>query len=127
MIDSLVWTTDAATGGAGVATVTTRSPIPIVGRILDVYLKYAGSPPSTTDVTLSTAGTQVAAVTILTITNGNTNGHFLPRKQTVGTDGAAWPTYPPEPICVADYLSAVLAQGNNGSIVTVGVMYDRGP
>ena len=52
MIDRVQWSTGATTGDAGASTATGYS-VPGQGEVLAVHVAYVGSPPNTTDVTLS--------------------------------------------------------------------------
>jgi len=75
-------------GGAGVSTANANTPR-LTGKILAVYVKYNDSPPAgTTDVTLATVGTNMPAVTFLTLANAATDGWFYPRVQVHSVAGA---------------------------------------
>jgi len=86
MIDSVKWSTGAATGGAGVATATGYSPA-IHGEILAVHVAYLGSPPAgTTDFTLSDEQ-DPAAESIITLVNAATDVKIYPRRVLEQNDG----------------------------------------
>jgi hypothetical protein len=93
----------AAVGTNGNATANTSTAAPIVGRILGMYIKYNDSPPSgTTDVVVATAGTNVPALTLLTITDAATDRWAWPRLTPQGNTGAALTALTilePAPIC----------------------------
>ena len=82
--------TGAAAGGAGVATANATSTVRVSGLILAVYVRYNDSPPAgTTDLVLTTAGSTMPAVTILSISNAATSGWFYPvAQQHLASDGS---------------------------------------
>lgn len=69
----------AAVGADGAATVTTYSTQKVSGLVSAVAVKYNGDKPATTDVVISTKGTNFPIETILTLTDKNTDGVFLVR------------------------------------------------
>jgi len=116
-----------ATGGAGTATVNASTTEFIRGIVLDVYLAYLDSPPSTTDITVAEQNNS-PGVTVLTVSNANTDGWFRPRKQVHNDSGTAL-TYDGtrtvnEPLAVCDHLKVTIAQANNGDGVTATILWD---
>ena len=61
----------ATDGGAGASTNNATSSHVVVGQICSIGVTYNGSPPSSTDVVIATAGNNGPALTILTLTNAN--------------------------------------------------------
>jgi len=116
-------TVSGSTGGAGVSTATTTTDKVIRGWITAIYLEYTGSPPAaTTDVTIAEAIVDDPQ-TILTITNGATDGWYYPLHQAqdeTGTDlfGTGMP------IIVADKIIATIAQANDDDGVIVTLIYE---
>ena len=112
----------AAVGADGAATVTAYSTTEIRGLIYALYVKYNGDKPASTDVTISTKGTspKVPSIAILTLTDANTDGLFLPRVVThsaLGVANALVETHIP----ISDYLKVVVAQANTDDTVDVWV------
>ena len=112
----------AAVGADGAATVTAYSTTEIHGLIYAVYVKYNGDKPATTDVTISTKGTspKVPSISILTLTNANTDGLFLPRINAHSILGVV-DTSGDKHISISDYLKIVVAQANTDDTVDVWV------
>ena len=117
-----VITVSGSTGGAGVSTATADSDIVINGIITAVYLEYTGSPPAaTTDLTIVEANND-PAMTILTITNGATDGWYAPVHAAVDVDdGVA--TGNGMVVSVNDYITATIAQANDDDGVIVTIVY----
>jgi len=118
----------AAAGGAGVATNNAVSSHSVKGFVEAVYIKYNGSPPNTTDVTIATQGTSARppANTILTVSNANTDGWFYPRHTVHDETGTAI-TYNGtrevhEKVPVDDYIKVTIAQANNDDTVDVWLL-----
>lgn len=114
--------TGSATGGASAASASASSNT-ISGQLLAIYIKYNGSPPAGTDVTISTKGTfpRPPSNTILTLTNNNTSGWYYPRQQVHDETGTGI-TYDGtnevyEPVAVADHVNVKVASANNGDSV----------
>ena len=97
-----------ATGGAGVATATANSGNVVNGVILAVYLTYVGTPPATTDITITEANNS-PAMPVLTATNKNTDG---------------WAFVNPGR-AVNDYIKVTIAQANDADGVTATIVYLR--
>ena len=110
----------AAVGADGAATVTAYSTTEIHGLIYAVYVKYNGDKPATTDVTISTKGTspKVPSISILTLTDKNTDGLFLPRINAHSILGVV-DTSGDKHIPISDYLKIVVAQANTDDTVDV--------
>ena len=114
----------AAVGGAGVATANLTSSIVVRGQVLSVYVAYLLTPPSTTDVTIATAGVSaLPAATILSLANANTNIVKYPRVGAHKTDGTN-ATYDGtnqifEPQYVHDKVKVTIAQSNADDYVEV--------
>jgi len=109
-----------AVGADGAATVTAYSPTDIHGLIYAVYVKYNGDKPATTDVTISTRGASphIPSVPILTLTDKNTDGLFLPRIVThsaLGVANALVETH----IHIDDVLKILVAGANTDDTVDV--------
>jgi hypothetical protein len=123
MIQRQTITVTDATGGAGVATANTVSTTPISGVIMAVYLEYTDSPPAATaDVTIA-ENTNSPAMSVLTVTNGDTDGWRFPMAQAdnqAGTDI----TNQGAPIAVNDYLKVTIAQANNDDGVIATIVWD---
>jgi hypothetical protein len=69
------------TGGAGTGTANTSSNVKVEGKVLGIYVEYNHSCPASTDVVIKSVGTEPAipSQTLLTLSNANTSGIFLPR------------------------------------------------
>lgn len=118
--------TPVATGGAGAATGTITTPVPVRGYIMGVYVQYIDSPPAgTTDVTVETAGTHAPAQTVLAIVNGATDGWRYP--QTIAhlnTSGAAIADLYSSGVPVDDFIKVTMAQANDNDQVKVWLLVD---
>ena len=88
------FTSGVAAGTDGNATNSKNTPHRLTGKVIGIYVDYLHSPPNTTDVIVSTVGTDPAApsVAILTLANKNADGWFYPRVVPCGADGAALAT-----------------------------------
>ena len=104
----------AAVGGAGVATAHAPSTIRINGLLVGIYVKYNHAPPAaTTDVTIKTVGGNGTppSQTILTITDGATDGWFYPQAiRHTAAAAAIADQYGPFPI--DDYVDVAIAQAD---------------
>ena len=69
----------AAVGVDGAATITKYSTQKVSGLVYAIAVKYNGDKPATTDVIVSTKGDNFPAITLLTLTDKNTDGIFLVR------------------------------------------------
>jgi len=113
--------TVAVAGSAGSATGSEKTARPVSGRVLAVHLDYT-TQPATTDVTVATQN--APTLTVLTVTNGNTDGWRFPRQLMDGTDGADL-TGIYEALPVADNVVVSVAQGDPGSVVAT-IVWDDG-
>lgn len=121
-------TSGVAAGADGEATANATSDNAIRGRINAVRVQYLDTPPQeTTIVTIATSGTDSGlpgSVTILTLTNANTDGWFYPRHQVHGSDGAGL-AYADEgepvaeSLMIADRVKVTIAGANAGDSVNV--------
>ncbi len=115
-------------GADGAAAGSTTTGTAIRGYFLGAYVTYT-SQPNTTDVTVATPGNTHPAVTLLTLTNANTNGWKYSRAQVHDTAGAALTLDGTranvEKIPITDQITVTVAQGNAGSVVVV-VLWDDG-
>lgn len=107
-------------GGAGVSTNNATGTTAITGELLGFYLRFNGSPPAgTTDTTIQLTGGVLPARTILTITNGATDGFYPVRQGAVSVANAA---ITDSNVCiplVRDYIKVTIAQADDGDSVDV--------
>ena len=120
----------ATDGGAGASTNNATSSHVVVGQICSIGVTYNGSPPSSTDVVIATAGNNGPALTILTLTNANTSGWFHPR-HVIDDETGADITYDGteevyDKVCVADNLKITVDDANDGDSVDVVIIYYAG-
>lgn len=116
----------SAAGSNGSATATGTSDVIVSGKFLGAYIKYNDTPPATTDVTIKTKGDSpaVPSITLLAVSDANTSGIFLVRKQAVDTSAAAITgEYVPIPVWT-DKIQVVIAQANAGDNVDVWVLME---
>jgi hypothetical protein len=114
-------------GGAGVATNNATTTTQVVGRIAGIYVRYNDSCPATTDVVIKTVGTSPAipSQTILTLTDANTDGFFMPRitpQDMTGADLIALTVL--EPITIADFVNVTMAQADDACSVDVWLLLE---
>lgn len=113
-----------AAGSAGSATANQTTTAPLCGEVVAVYVRYNDSPPAgTTDVTVATAGNAAPPLTLLTLTDGATDGYRYPRAQVQDLTGAGV-TYDGtnevyEPVPIADNVKVTIAGANAGDSVDV--------
>lgn len=69
----------AAVGDSNLATATGSSTHVVTGTILGVVLKYTGSPPATTEVSIQSKAEDTPAYDLIPKVVGNTDGIFYPR------------------------------------------------
>ena len=122
--------TGDTTGGTGAATNNNTSGHVVVGEICSIGVTYNGSPPASTDLVIATAGNNGPALTLLTLTNANSDGWFHIRHKTDDESGADI-TYDGtnevyEKVCVADNIKVTVSQANNDDSVDVVVVYYAG-
>lgn len=113
-----------AAGGAGVATANASTTTPIIGELMGVYIQYNDAPPAgTTDVVLSTVGSEPfpPTVSFLTRTNSATGGWFRPALQLCdGTGAAIAGAY--GAVLLADFVNVKIDQANAGDSVSVWLL-----
>jgi hypothetical protein len=123
MIDRVQWSTGATSGGAGASTATGYSPH-VAGEVLAVHVAYVGSPPNTTDVTVSDEA-DPAAEAIVSLANQAADIKVYPRRVTEKNDGTdiLYTTGEEvfEPYVVHGRLKAVIAQANDADSATITV------
>ena len=112
----------AAVGENGVATINADSGIPVQGEIIGVYVKYNDNPPAgTTDVLITTKGSNAPAETVLAIADAATSGWFYPLSPVhLKTTGAAIANEYRR-LAVSDYLNIKIDQANAGDNIDVWV------
>jgi hypothetical protein len=111
-----------AAGGAGVAGNNATTAQIVRGNVIGIYVRYNDACPATTDVIIKTVGTTPAmpTQTLLTLTNKNTSGLFLPRalpQDTSGANLAALTIAEPNP--VFDNINVAVAQANDADSIDV--------
>jgi hypothetical protein len=127
MIDRVQFSTGAAAGGAGNATVTGYSQ-PISGRVLAVSVMYVDEPPVTTDLLVYDENDPTADP-IVQLFNTNTDRKIYPRRAINAFDGAdilytdAFPVY--DHFVVHGRLSAVMVGADPGDSVELTVWLER--
>ena len=122
--------TGDTSGGSGSSTANNTSSHVVVGQVCSIGVTYNGSPPSSTDVVVATAGNNGPALTILTLTNANSDGWFHPRHK-VDDESAADVTYDGtnevyDKVCIADNIKVTVSQANDDDSVDVVVVYYAG-
>lgn len=116
--------TVTATGSAGAASGTGRTPVPVNGRIVSVYLDYSAAAPATTDVTISESSSS-PALPVLAVANNATDSWYHPVHQADNSLTGADLTNAAVPVFAADHLLVSVAQANNNDTVTVTVVWDE--
>ncbi len=122
--------TGDTSGGSGSSTANNTSSHVVVGQICSIGVTYNGSPPASTDVVIATAGNNGPALTLLTLTNANSDGWFHVRHK-VDDESGADITYDGsnevyEKVCVADNIKVTVSQANDDDSVDVVVVYYAG-
>ena len=110
----------STTGSAGSAAGSTVRALP-QSTLVAIYFDFHASAPSTTDTIVSAPGNP-AALTILTLTNVNTDGWYYPRVQDHDNAGAAVTGSYSEPPIHGGNLDITLAQADaltNAVVATV--------
>ncbi len=125
--DSITINSGAAAGGDGSATANNTSTHLVTGQICSIGVTYGDSPPGTTDVTIATSGDNGPALTILTLTNANSDGWFHVRHK-VDDESGADITYDGtnevyEKVCISDYVKVTIAQANSPDTAEVVIVY----
>ena len=127
---SVTINTGEAAGSNGSATANNTSSHVVTGQICSIGVTYGDSPPASTDVTIATAGNNGPALTILTLTNANSDGWFHPRHVVDNNAGAdieyadGYSVY--DKVCVADNIKITVSQANDDDSVDVVVVYYAG-
>lgn len=115
----------AAVGGDEAATVNADSTTTICGRVAAIYVKYNDSPPATTDVVIATKGNSAPATTLLTLTDKNTSGLFLPRTVPHDATGVALAALTvAEPWPISDIVNVLIDDANAGDNVDVWIFLE---
>ena len=120
----------AAAGGDGSATNNGTSTHVITGEICSIGVTYGDSPPASTDVTIATTGDNGPALTLLTLTNANSDGWFHIRHKIADNAGADI-TYDGtrdvyEKVSISDYVKVTIAQANSPDTAKVIIVYASG-
>lgn len=95
-------------GSAGSASGSSSVPVPL-GELVAVHVNFHSSAPSTSDTTI-TAPNNPLAVTLLTLTNNNTDGWFYPKVQNHDNTGSAVTGSYSDPPIHGGILAVALAQ-----------------
>ena len=117
----------ATDGGSGASTNNNTSSHVVVGQICSIGVTYNGSPPASTDLVIATAGNNGPALTILTLTNANSDGWFHPRHVVDNNAGAdieyadGYSVY--DKVCISDYVKVTIAQANSPDTAEVVIVY----
>ena len=109
----------STTGSAGAASGSSVLAVPL-SELVAVHVDYHASVPATTDLTLKSPGNP-ASVTLLTLTNVNSDGWYYPKVQKHDNAGAAITGDYADPV-VHGNLSCDLAQCDaltNAVVLTV--------
>lgn len=120
MIEAIPVSSGVTAGGAGVSTSNATGTIAITGELLGFYLRFNDSPPAgTADTTIQLTGGVLPTRTVLTITNGATDGFYPVRMGALSTANAAITDSNVYIPLIRDYLKVTLAQANDGDSVDV--------
>ena len=120
MIEAIPASSGVTAGGAGVSTSNATGTIAITGELLGFYLRFNDSPPAATaDTTIQLTGGVLPTRTVLTITNGATDGFYPVRMGALSTANAAITDSNVYIPLIRDYLKVTLAQANDGDSVDV--------
>lgn len=128
--ESITINSGAAAGSNGSATNNNTSGHVVTGQICSIGVTYGDSPPASTDVTIATAGNNGPALTILTLTNANSDGWFHPRHVVDSNAGAdieyadGYSVY--DKVCIADNIKVTIAQANSPDTAEVVIVYYSG-
>ena len=107
-------------GGAGTSTNNATGTIALEGELLGFYLRFNDSPPAgTTDTTIVLTGGVLPNRTVLTITNGATDGFYPVRLGAVSTANAAITDSNVYIPLIRDLVKVTIAQANDGDSVDV--------
>ncbi len=111
----------STTGSAGSATASGHAATPI-GQLVALHLNYT-SQPATTDITV-TAPSNPAALTILTLSNANTDAWFFPKTQDHDNVGAAITGSYSDPL-LHNGVDIAVAQGDAVTDGVIATLYVR--
>ena len=117
----------AAAGSNGSATINGTSTQIVNGEICSVGVANGDSPPASTDVTIATTGDHGPALTILTITNANSDGWFNVRHK-LDDESAADISYDGTEevygkVAVSDTIKVTIAGANANDTAEVVILY----
>lgn len=110
----------AAVGANGSATANMDSAVVLRGIVRAIHVKYNDSPPAgTTDILITTKGSQAPAQTLLSKADNATDTWFYPAvANNLNTTGAAIANqYGPQ--AIADYVNVKIDQANAGDNIDV--------
>ena len=128
--ESVTINSGAASGSNGSATNNGTSTHVITGEICSIGVTYGDSPPASTDVTIATTGDNGPALTLLTLTNANSDGWFHIRHKVDDESGADvtydGPNEVYEKVCISDYVKVTIAQANANDTAEVLIVYASG-
>lgn len=110
------YSSGVAVGANGAATANADTKV-IVGMLGAVQIKYLDTPPATTDVIIKTKGANAPSITLLTLTDKNTDGFFPVRVEEVGNTGAGLGVY--SPYLISDFINIKIDGANAGDSVQV--------
>jgi len=114
------------TGGAGTSTNNATGSIAITGNLLGFYIRFNDSPPAATaDTTIQLVNGVLPTRTVLTITNGATDGFYAVRQGAVSTANAAITDSNVYIPLIRDNIKVTLAQANDGDSVDVWAVVDQ--
>jgi hypothetical protein len=114
-----------AVGNNGAALINADSPIVLSGLVRGIYVKYLDTPPgATTDILITTKGTNAPAMTLLSKADNATDGWFYPVGPVhLNSTGAAIANeYLPMPI--DDYINVKIDQANAGDGIDVYILLE---
>lgn len=113
----------STTGSSGSASGSGHAAMPI-GELVAVHLNFdATNAPSTMDTTLTAPGNP-ASLTILTLTDVNTDGWYFPKVQDHNNVGAAVTGSYSKPL-IHNGLDIAVAQADAGTDTVVATLYVR--
>jgi hypothetical protein len=112
--------TPACTGADASGAATVTSATAVRGYLYGITLKHAGDDPDTTDVTITTQGTDNApALTLLSRANSHADETLYPRVDSCKASDASALSANNTMILIDDKVTVTIAQANTGDIWTV--------